>query len=364
MVSWNDTLYTGFLDLDWHGDPTIDFGAYLTGDTVWHALPAQPDGAVLFSAMNGRLFMGGNANELDNMPFPGVCEVIGGQLVPLAGNPMDGADIWAFEHWHDSYYFGGQITPFLGSRNIVAFDGGDQWMPLAQGIGGNHINSIRGFGDSLYVGGFFPPGPNVQSKHIQIWDGEAWYPFFPEVEFTSQVFDMEVYEDALWICGNFQFNPNGPVYAILRYDGHNLCAIGGPCPSGDNGGIAFFQNELYMAVGYGFPGLEFQRIARLPLDGLVPDECVEVTTSTAEYSSDKRITPYPCPAQDFINLRIPDLKGRAQVALRDALGRAAEVPMTTSGDVLSLDLTGLASGCYSVDVTDRSGKCIGRFIKQ
>ncbi len=367
LVNWHDTLYVSYFGVPWHDDPDIAFGTYLVNDT-WHALPARPNGPVLFAAVNGRLFMGGsNTTLLDSVPFPGLCEVVSGHFSPLQGIPFQPyANIWAYEHWHGAYYFGGQINSLpLGSPNIVSFDGVDQWLPLAQGIGGNHIRSIRGYGDSLYVGGYFMPGANVQSKHIQIWDGAVWHPFFPQVEFISQVFDMEVYEGALWICGNFRFSPDGPVYAILRYDGHHLCAIGGPCPSGDNNGIAFFQNELYMAVGYSFPDIEFERVARLPLEGLLPDECVEVVTGLGERNpAHEHLILSPNPAEDFITFRSGGSSASSNVIVRDELGRQVTVTVSTQEGMARVDIQELAPGCYSVEVLNDAEKSIGKFIKR
>lgn len=366
LVNWRDTLYASYFGVPWHDDPDIAFGTYLVNDT-WHALPARPNGPVLFAAVNGRLFMGGsNTTLLDSIPFPGLCEVVGGQFLPLPGIPFEPfGNIWAYEHWHDQYYFGGQInTQPLGSRNIVSFDGVDQWSPLAEGIGGNHIRSIRGYGDSLYVGGYFLPGTNVQSKHLQIWDEAGWHPFFPQVEFISQVFDMKVYEGALYICGNFRFDPDGPVYAILRFDGHELCAIGGPCPSGDNDGIAFFQNELYMSVGYGFPGLEYQYVARLPLDGLVPDECVEVVTSVREPTDEAAISIYPNPATDQLTISGLNMAQGGVMNVLDVLGKTVRKAERINAPSMVLGVADLPSGCYQLRMSTGSGTVVKRFTKR
>jgi len=367
LVHWNDTLYASFTASSWHEDPGIAYGAYLTDDTLWHALPARPNSLVFFLPANGHLFMGGNAFELDSLPFPGVCEVVGGQFVPLPGIPFDThANIWACEYWHGRYYMGGRTPPGFQSHNIVSFDGMSQWYDLAQGVGGNHIRSVRGYGDSLYVGGFFNPGSNVQSRHIQIWDGEAWHPFFPGVvEFVSQVFDMKVHEGALYICGNFQFDPDGPLYGILRFDGHHLCAIGGPIPWSDNTGIAFFQNELYMGLGHDFPGLEYQWIGRLPLEGLVPDECYEVVTGVPDAASNALgITVFPNPAGGQLTVSGLGPYAGGHLYVMDMLGRMVMAPLRIASPVVQLDIDRLPSGGYMVRLDNTHGTRMQRFVKQ
>jgi hypothetical protein len=236
---------------------------------------------------------------------------------------------------------------------------------LAQGIGGNFVRSIKGFGDSLYVGGYFLPGTNVQSTHIQIWDGAAWHPFFPdEVIYSGQVFQMEVYEDALWILGTFQFISGGPTYAVLRYDGHQLCAIGGPeYDTGSGGAMAFFQGYLYKSMGAEYPGLELERIARLPLDGLVPDECHEVVTSVPEPNGQAGISLYPNPATDQLTITgLSDFAG-CTIEVLDVLGQQVIAPERIGSPSMLLDVSSLPSGAYQLKVSGPSGRVLKRFVK-
>lgn len=310
--------------------------------------------------------MGGNCNDLDSLPFPGVCEIVAGEPVPLSNNPMDAADVWAFEHWHGQYYFGGQINPFQGSRNIVAFDGVGQWSPMAQGVGGNHVNCITGYGDSLFVGGYFLPGPNVQSPHIQLWDGSTWHPFFAnELVYSGQVFHMEVYEGALWILGTFQFLSGGPTYAILRYDGHELCAIGGPeYDTGSGSAMAFFQGYLYKGMGAEYPGLEFEHIARLPLEGLVPDECHEVATGVRERNGEGHISLYPNPAADELTITGLNVADGTILDVLDVLGRSVMKSERITSPSKVLDLAGLPAGCYQLQLSAGLGAVVKRFVKR
>lgn len=367
MVYWQDTLFIGTNDPTWQNDPGMSHGAYLTGDTVWHALPAQPSGQVFFYKVNDRLFMGANGNYLDTTFFPGVCEIVGGQFVPLPNIPLTGADIWTTEFWHGSYYFGGQISTLdAGSRNIVAYDGDGSWAPLATGIGGNFVRSIRGYGDSLYVGGYFLPGANVQSTHIQIWDGSVWHPFFPdEVVYSGQVVQMEVYDYALWILGTFQFLSGGPTYSVLRFDGHQLCAIGGPeYDTGSGSAMAFFQGYLYKGMGAEYPGLEFEHIARLPLEDLVPDECHEVVTAIPGRTGAASISLFPNPATDQLTLTGLEVAEGGSIEVIDMLGEPVLPPVRINGPSMMLDLSDLASGCYQLRAKTGSGTLVKPFVKQ
>ena len=204
------------------------------------------------------------------------------------------------------------------------------------------------------------------SDLIQIWDGAAWHPFFPEqVEFVSQVFDMKVYDDALWICGNFQFTGDQTIYGILRFDGQQLCAIGGPINPTDNNAIAFFQNNLYMAVGYDFPGLEYEWIGRLPLEGLVPDECIDVTTGIAAHAGSVHpISVFPDPASDHVTITGWPNGREGIIDVLDLSGRKVIRSSRVNTPSFVIDIVALPVGCYSLRITSAADVVSQRFVKQ
>jgi hypothetical protein len=295
--------------------------------------------------VNDRLFAGGRADTLYGTFMPGIREWVGGAWHPIPGCPLDETGTYyCGTYWHDQYWFAGSFISG-GARSVITFDGVDQWTPN-WGPGGGWINGIAGFGDSLYVGGYYPPGSDTESPFIQLWDGAAWQPFFPDVlQFHSQIFDLEVYDGALYVSGMFFFNSDpSTYYSILRYDGHTLCAIGGVNTAGYNGPIAFFQGDLYMSLAAAFPELDHQFIGKLALDGLVPDHCVEVMTGVAEHdqvSSDIRVVPNPTAGP--VQIILPE--GEGELFVFDVSGRevleAAVVKKHTS-----LDLGVLAPGSF------------------
>jgi hypothetical protein len=293
--------------------------------------------------------------------MPAIREWVGGAWHTLPNSPFDGNTITqCVDWWHDQYYFGGAFFEG-GARNIVAFNGVDQWDTLANGVGGNWLNAIKGFGDSLYVGGYFLPGPYVQSQHIQLWDGNSWKPFFSEVQFDSQVFQMEVYHGALYINGVYHFVGETTQYGILRFDGQHLCAIGGPMPQ-DHLRIAFFQGDLYCAVAPDYQSLYYQCIGRLPLDGLVPDECVTVA-GIEEHGANAQAVVFPNPASVDVSISYAGNNARS-LEVVDILGR----PVLQSAYTRSapMQVSALASGTYTLRLFDARGVpvAVGRFVKE
>ena len=312
----SDTIFVGNLGNHWHYDPALEHAAMLV-DGLW--VPCgSPNSIFYFLESNGRMFSGGVYDSLYGSYAPGIREWIDGSFQPIPNMPFTSiAQVNDVAFWHDQYYFGG-VFQILGSRKMVAFDGLDQWTPLAGGVGGNFVQAVCGYGDSLYVGGFMLPGPDVQSQHIQIWDGAAWLPFFDEVYVSGKISDIQEYEGSLYISGGFMFGSDTTQYGLIRYDGHQICALGGYM---FNGGfkMAFFNDALYMALEAQNADLPNEFIGYLDLDSVVPDTCVMISpTSVSEIHPRGTLQIFPNPANDQITFTSDE---PVQVVILDALAR-------------------------------------------
>ncbi|HMC96921.1 MAG TPA: T9SS type A sorting domain-containing protein [Flavobacteriales bacterium] len=359
----SDTIFAGHLSDYWHEDSSMGFAAMLA-DGSWQPC-AQPNGSLYFLEANGRMFSGGVHDELYGSYAPGIHEWVGGLFQTMPNMPFtDLVQVNDAAYWHGKYYFGG-VFQTLGCNKIIAFDGVDQWMPLGTGVGGSFIRSICGYGDSLYVGGYLQPGPDVQSRHLQIWDGQSWLPFFDEVAVVGQTMDIQVYGGNLYFSGAYLFPGDTTQYGLLRYDGHQLCALGGYMIHG-GGVMAFFQDDLYMALPPLNTQLYYEFIGFLDLETVVPDRCVAVTPN----SIGERSTPhptlrvYPNPTVDALTVQLPVGVHAGQLLVHDGLGRLVlSEPIQCTGWT-ELSTTALAPGTYTVTLNSdgvRAG--MARFTK-
>lgn len=358
----HDTLFAGVITSHFQYHPEWGLGAGLYNDE-WFSI-GDPNNWFYLMKVNGRLFSGGRTDTLYGQYMPGIKEWVGGEWQAIPNMPLGPGTYYCATYWHDQYWFAGSFISG-SARSVIAFDGVDQWTPN-WGPGGGWINAIQGFGDSLYVGGWYPLGSDSESPMIQLWDGDAWRPFFPEVlQFHWQIRDIEVYQGALYVSGDFHFvDDPATQYSLLRFDGHELCAIGGVNTVGVNGPIAFFQGDLYMALASEFTGLEFQYIGRLPLDGLVPDRCVEATTGVAEVPPPARMRITPNPADEFITFPANGPVGSRIIRIIDAWGRTVPARTLYHEAVIRMDVSGMAPGCYIVEALRGGERRIGRFVKR
>ena len=357
-----DTVMTSHGSTNWPGQPELSVAASLY-DNAWHPF-GEPDLMLDFRKVNGRLFVGGEAGTVFGTYMPGVREWKNGALAQLPGSPYtSNVDVFAFAYWHGQYYFGGADNGELGSHSIHAFDGVDAWSGVDGGIPTGSVRSIAGLGDSLYVGGYFFPGGNTLSMHLQIFDGTQWRPSFPQVEFIGYVADIQSYQGAVYISGIYHFIGESTWYGLLRYDGHELCAIGGPMPSGDNGKIAFFQNNLYMALASTFPGLEFEWVGYLPLDGLVPDTCITISQTSVQERERAVLQVYPNPASNTLTVTFGNGQVLQEIYVLDMTGRIVYRTSAIGARSIQLDVASYPTGVYSIMAIGSGYSSSCRFIK-
>lgn len=359
----SDTIFAGHLSGWWHNDSTMGYATMLV-NAEW--LPCgSPNGIFYFLEEEGRMFSGGVHDSLYGEYAPGIHEWRNGAFVDIPGMPFTSiVQVNDVEYWHDQFYFGGLFDIF-GSPRMIAFDGVDQWSPVGNGVGGYYISTICGYGDSLYVAGFLQPGPNVQSTHVQLWDGSNWKPFFPQVEFVGATRDIQVHDGVLYIAGVHHWVGEETWYGVLRYDGHQLCSIGGPTPSGDNTKMAFFQDHLYLGLAFEFPGLEYQLIGKLPLEGLVPDRCEDVGPNSVGEggTSDSVLQVYPNPTNCQATFILPERIVAGRIDLFDSVGRLVLSQSLQSVNTVALDLAPLAKGSYTASLITGVSRYSARLVR-
>jgi hypothetical protein len=356
----DDTLFVSHISSFWHMDPTMRKLAMLV-DGDWQYCGAPDNWTFLIDA-NDRLFMGGRSDTLYGQYMPLINEWTNGQWQTLNNSPFNNTGtVYHGTYWKDNYYF---VGSFLAgdARSIIRFDGIDTWTSLGDGVYGNHINRVCGYGDSLYIGGFLPPGQGIVSNHIRIWDGETYRSFFPQLDMMGQIVDMKVHDDKLYIASNFRIPGDTTLYGLLRYDGHQLCVLGGNMPAG-SGPIEFFQDHIYMGLPPLHPWLYWENIGRIPID-IIPDTCISVSsTSIAENKEEGPLVIHPNPAGDVI--RLPeDLASGALITVHDGMGRLVMPGFHVKDTNGSIDVSRLAPSLYWIHL-EYPGQTMrtGRFMK-
>jgi len=203
-------------------------------------------------------------------------------------------------YYKGEYYFGGSFNLGNGFKEIIRWDG-SQWKTLENGILGSvGINNMVVYKGILFVGGLFRQSSGNPKDYIIAWDGQHWFDPFPGIYFMSQIKDLQVFDDKLYIVGSHIFAGDTGLYAIATYDGTNFCPSGGRAiypyyP--DISKIAVLNGNVYVACNRELFGDTVNYIAQLV--GNLTDTSIYMPLSINSQPIIKnKINVYPNPARE------------------------------------------------------------------
>lgn len=135
-------------------------------------------------------------------------------------------------------------------------------------------------------------------------------------------------------------------------------------PSGAQGKIAFFQNNLYMPQYSLYPGGDLEWVGYLPLDGLVPDTCITISQSSMQERERAMLKVSPNPAEDQLTVQWSAGGLIQSIEVYDLTGRKVLEQGSVNAGVSIISIRELAPGMYTVSVRSGSGGSSARFIKR
>jgi len=202
----------------------------------------------------------------DEILVKGICKYDGENINPIGGGydgcgniacPNGGEAIIRYK---GKLYVGHPDASIGGvtSNGIATWDG-EVFNPVGNGVtylDGKHGGALRMavYKDELYVFGYFQKAGNDTTYNMAKWDGENWHkvehPYYYSANNSPQFAGAIVFQDKLYVTGNFFLNSSGSISAVdvARYDGETWETVGGGIKGGiDNGeGFVIYKKELYL----------------------------------------------------------------------------------------------------------------------
>lgn len=309
---------------------------------------------------NGKLFaLGMYMHSLNGVTVNNIAIWQDSVWAPFGG-PFDwmGGGLITAEHYLGDYYFAGNFGHLGPYNEIVRWDG-QNWHPLAKGLyGQTWINRLKAYKGLMYVGGEFNWFPGNADDYLMAWDGNRYWPTFPDVQFVGQVKELEVIDDKLYIVGLHYTRKDGVwqgPYSIAKWDGETYCSFGGPNIQIEE--VAGLNGEIYIVTNpVASPG-SLQCFARY-LGGPQDEVCIPQALPTATTSPimEATMTVHPNPASGTTELSWEaDPTSAAQITILSADGKMVqemEVQPTHVRESLKLDLQNLAPGVYFVHIAN------------
>jgi RHS repeat-associated protein len=241
-------------------------GVFVWDGSAWSTIGVNPDtaseGPTAIGAWND-----GTANRLvaagqflrtpAGRQANGLAELVGGALVPLGSQTVEGAtpDVRAMVVWDDgtgpALYVGGRFASVGGvaARDIARWDG-TTWSALGGGIGqgaaDDVVSALEVYNGALYAGGLFSVAGSQPIADLAQWDGWEW----------SGVVGVGGVAATSW------------VQALRAWNG--VLVAGGPVGQGGvlATGIAQWDGTAWSGLGSGIDGLVSARGTRNQIEAL------------------------------------------------------------------------------------------------
>lgn len=268
------------------------------------------------------------------------------------------------ERYHGELYIGGT---FVASNGIEDFGRVFDDSLFDVGVNGDSwVNDMVVYNGLLYVGGYFYANAGNAADMLMCWDGSQWFNPFPQVRFGTQIRDLLVEDGVLYISGPVTPWGESGHYSLCRYDGEELCLIGGK--GYYSGSIAVGGNTLYAGVGVDLLGpdsLDANWIAQLDLT-YPSDTCFSVVQGmTAKEAMTPSLDVFPNPVEDRITFVLPIVlqNKHLRVQVFSALGREVLATQLSSG-ASSINVGTLPRGYYTGWVNGANSRHRFNFVRR
>ncbi|MBL7705777.1 MAG: T9SS type A sorting domain-containing protein [Taibaiella sp.] len=339
---WNDKLYAmGFYDTS---SVVRQYGGIgVWNDTVWTGLLGidsilSPDGNAIhdIAFYKGKVYVGGN--------------------------------------WHNA------AKPWLS--DFMMHDG-QGWQQVGNwgGSGMGGVNRLLVWRDTLYVAGSFTESPVVPGNGIVAWDGQEWHRLQRGVRGLSEagtaVFDLNIYQDELWVAGFFSIingrYVNDNYGKVAKWNGGQWCTMDTWLLGGASG-IGRWKDELFLLGGFNLPEDFSKRILLKWTGGSYSDTCnqdftVGIPVPGAEELSLKI---YPNPGKGLFTIGFTNdanlLSGKVlQVRVSDISGKVmaqTQYTVRPGYNAFNVDLGALPPGTYLLTMVNEQVKSSVKLVKE
>lgn len=228
--------------------------------------------------------------------------------IPSYNGPGESLYIYDMEVYKNELYIGGLFGHGYGSdttKDIVRWNG-KNWLSVGGGIKGqSFIYTMEEYKGELYVGGYFTKQEGNAGNSIMKWNGTEWSEIgdlkWAWGNYNGQVHDLMVYNDELYVAGEFSYANGIPVKNIAKWDGIKWCGLGSIFDSRITS-LGVYNDMLY--AGGGFHTINGDSISGIAkwTGGSYVDSC-SAGSGVEEMNEEKGIWIYPNPATDILYIK-------------------------------------------------------------
>ncbi|NMD01229.1 MAG: T9SS type A sorting domain-containing protein [Bacteroidales bacterium] len=223
--------------------------------------------------------------------------------------------------------------------------------------------------DKLVVAGLFYKQNGNAGNFIMTWDGQQWGELgggtcgqLNNPNSLGTIYDMQVYNDKLYICGLFNYAGTTPASHVAVWDGERWCGYPGVF---DNSvyAMTIFKDTIYIACGMTIDGDTVNNFARWGR-GLLPDTCGSVGISYIDYDKENVLV-YPNPCNNYIWIESADQNfSDGFIEIVDFIGKTYGIKKEIIDGKVRINTLSLAKGIYLLKITSGNSIYSCKFIKE
>ena len=266
-------------------DESAGYVARLSNEQ-WEAMGAVSDPGHQLRILDGELYLARYENQVDsNWLFRwsgNEWEKIGEGVYLTTATPgfSELPNIYDVALYNDQLVICGEFDR-VGAQHIshIAAWNGTQWTPLGSGLSGNIPNTasvqfphqLLVWEDHLYVAGNFQKAGGETVNGIARWDGSDWEALGEG--FNSTAYGIGVYNGELYVGGDFTQSGNTPLNRIAKWNGSSWVSPGFGFIANNQDDYVFvhtikeINEQLYLAGG--LKAVEFEDGSTAPCGGVV-----------------------------------------------------------------------------------------------
>jgi len=223
------------------------------------------------------------------------------------------------------------------------------------------------YNDTLYVAGEWPKAAGNAGNNIVKWDGtqlsDAGFGNFCG---WGGIWSLTVFKNRLYAFGRFMCAANQKAFGVAYYENGKWTV---PQDSIENWGIndaIVYNDALY--VGGGFRSIN----GDTTLSGFVRLQCPDFDAATGCLSGIKEnsrnrlnLKVYPNPASDKVIVELDNNLKPEKLSLSNTLGQVVWISRKTEAEStrLEIDLSQLPNGIYLLKADNRQGQSVFKVVK-
>jgi len=326
---------------------------------------------------NNELYVCGTFNTIGSLSANGIAKW-DGTIWSTVGNNynfVNQGHVGKMAFYHGNLYVGGTFLDPQGNVCRLAKWDGNSWQFFTSTPSGGlaQVSDLKVYNDELYVSGEFYYGGGNPGTAIMRWNDTTWRDVGGSVQMGvfnqyPTVRQMCVYDGKLYCVGNFERIGGVDALGLASWDGNQWCGYdshfdySGPNDFVGATNIAFFRDTMYVGGGFQYMDtMQVNYIARW-VGGNFVDTCGTAVGVFENLMFINRVLVYPNPASEIITFGFSDSPQSRSLIIYDQLGREI-LREETNENMISLSVESFAEGMYFYKVIqDGSSSATGKFI--